>query len=101
VVFGVHRKSRSAAMKNLQICLLLCAIACAGVTQGGTWRMDELKRQAAQDLECSADALNAYESASQQYSVRGCGKRGLYRLQTCNRVTRECIYVLQGAVTGS
>ncbi len=85
-------------MKNLQICLLLCAIACAGAAQGGNWRVDELKRQAAQDLACTSDALSTYESASQQYSVRGCGKRALYRLQTCNRVTRECMYVLEGPV---
>ena len=85
-------------MKNLQICLLVCAIACAGAAQGGNWRVDQLKQQAAQDLTCERDALSTYESASQQYSVRGCGKRARYRLQSCNRVTRECIYVLEGAV---
>ena len=86
-------------MKNLPIAVLLLVIACVSASAGGSWRNDELKRQAASDLACTRDALSTYESSSQAYSVRGCGKRALYRLQNCNRVTRECRFVLEGEIT--
>jgi hypothetical protein len=84
-------------MKAFLVCLSIWASACASV--GGNWRNDELRRQAASDLACASDALSIYESSTAQYSVRGCGKRALYRRDSCNRVTRECRYVLDGQVT--
>jgi hypothetical protein len=85
-------------MKTLPLALLLFTAACAGLADGGPWRTDELKRQAEADFGCKRDALSAYEAAAGQYSVRGCGKRALYEMQNCNRVTRKCSYVLRGDV---
>lgn len=78
---------------------LASACGAGGIPGSGPWAQESLKRTAAAELNCPVESLVTYEAQGRLHSVRGCGKRALYKRETCNRVTRECTYLREGDVT--
>jgi hypothetical protein len=80
---------------GLFVALGLGVTGCASVD---TYAMPALKKQASFDMNCPEDQLQVAETGTYKYGVKGCGKRATYAMYACNRMTKECTFLLDGAV---
>lgn len=50
------------------------------------------------DLGRTEDRLSTVETATWTYGVRGCEKQGIYVMQSCNQMTRQCTFIRNGEI---